>query len=65
MIDNDNSIIESLDSFHFNEPHPIKLPSSQGKSYISFINIYLKIHQHGHYQHIIHSYQVNHMKYMI
>jgi hypothetical protein len=28
MIDNDNSIIESLDSIHFNEPHPIKLLSS-------------------------------------
>ena len=34
MIDNDNSIIESLDSIHFNEPHPIKLPSSQGKNIV-------------------------------
>jgi hypothetical protein len=28
MIDNDNSIIESLNSVNFNEPHPVKLPSA-------------------------------------
>ena len=34
MIDSDNSIIESLDSIHFNEPHRIKLPSSRGKNIV-------------------------------
>jgi hypothetical protein len=34
MIDHDNSIIESLYSIHFNEPHPIKLPSSRGKNIV-------------------------------
>ncbi len=34
MIDHDNFIIESLYSIHFNEPHPIKLPSNRGKNIV-------------------------------
>jgi hypothetical protein len=34
MINNDNSIIESLNSINFNEPHPIKLPSTRGKNIV-------------------------------
>ena len=44
MINNDNSIIESLNSINFNESHPIKLPSARGKNIVngmvtSIINI--------------------------
>ena len=36
MINNDNSIIESLNSINFNEPHPIKLPSTRGEFIIHY-----------------------------
>jgi hypothetical protein len=45
MIDNDNSIIKSLDSIHFNESHPIKLPSSRGKNIVIWHSYKYNLHR--------------------
>ncbi len=39
MIDNDNSIIESLNSINFNEPHPVELPSARGKNIVNIVMV--------------------------
>jgi hypothetical protein len=46
MIDNDNSIIESLNSINFNEPHPVKLPSARGKNIVIWNGFKYNQHQH-------------------